>query len=176
MATHDTHLSSHSLDLEKEVPWILRGLITGVVGASVVAVFFLIQDLLRGQPFWTPSALGSALLLGRSVAPGDPVQPSMVVAYSAAHATVFLAAGLFAAFALADASVRQVRRGALAIMMTGTLFTAFAMSFLAFAGVFGAAVATQLGAGNVALANLAASGAMAVVLVYFQHPGEANDD
>ena len=176
MATHDTHLSADALSLEKEVSWILRGLVTGVVGASAVAVFFLIQDLLRGQPFWTPSALGSALILGRSVAPGDPVQPSLVVAYSAAHATVFIAAGLFAAFALADASVRQVRKGALTIMMAGTLFTAFAIAFLLFAAVFGSQVAIQLGAGNVAFSNLAAAAAMAVVLVYFQHPGEAGGE
>ena len=73
---------------------------------------------------------------------------ALVVAYSAAHASVFLAAGLFAAFALADASIRQVRKGALTLMMAGTLFTAFAMAFLAFAAVFGSEVAVQLGAGN----------------------------
>ncbi len=172
MATQNTHVPSASMDLDREAPWILRGVVNGVVGASAVAVFFLILDFLRGQPFWTPHALGSALLLGRGVAPGDPIQPSLVVAYSAAHGTVFLAAGACAAFALADASIRQVRKLALAIMIAGTLFTAFAISFLLFAAVFGQEVATQLGTGRVALANLVAAGAMAVVLVYFQHPGE----
>ena len=173
MATHETHLDGADL---VEVPWILRGVVNGVIGASAVALFFLFQDLLlRGQPFWTPYALGSALFLGRAAAPADAIQLSLVAAYSVAHATVFIAAGCFAAFALADASIRQVRKGALTLMMAGTLFTAFAIGFLAFAGVFGSEVATQLGAGNVAVANLAAAAAMAVVLVYFQHPGEAGE-
>ena len=171
MATQHTPLPTTALDLE--VPWIVRGVVNGVIGASTVAVFFLIQDLLRGAPLWTPSALGSALILGRSVEPGDPVSLSLVVAYSAAHASVFVAGGLCAAFALADASIRQLRKGALALMMTGTLFTAFTVAFLLFAVAFGSEVTAQLGAGNVALANLAAAAAMAVVLVFFQHPGEA---
>lgn len=175
MATQDTGLAASAYGLEQDVPWISRGVVNGVIGASAVALFFLIQDLLRGQPFWTPNALGSALLLGRSVAPGDAVQASLVVAYSAAHATVFLAAGLFAAFALADASIRQVRKLALAVMMAGTLFTAFSVAFLLFAAAFGGEVAAQIGAGNVAVANLVAAAAMAVVLAYFQHPGEASD-
>ncbi len=176
MATQDTHVPPASVELDREAPWILRGVVNGAVGASAVAVFFLILDLMRGEPFWTPHALGSALLLGRSAVPGDPVQPSLVVAYSAAHGTVFLAAGACAAFALADASIRQVGRLALTIVTTGTLFTAFAISFLLFAAVFGPEVASQLGAGRVALANLLAAAAMAVVLVYFQHPGEAGAD
>ena len=173
MVTQDTHLGASALDLE--VPWILRGIVNGLIGASAVAVFFLIQDLVRGQAFFTPHAMGSALFLGRAVAPGDPIQPSLVVAYSAAHATVFLAAGLFAVFALADASIRQVRKPALTILLTGTLFTSFAIGFLLFAAVFGHEVTTQLGTSNVALANLAAAAAMAAVLVYFQHPGEAGE-
>ena len=173
MATPHPHAKARVLDLEREIPWVARGLITGVIGAAVVALFFLIQDLFRGQPFWTPHALGSALILGRAVTPGEAIQSSVVAGYSAAHATVFIAAGLIAAFALADASVRQVRKGALTLMVTGTLFTAFTVAFLLFAAVFGQEVATSLGAGQVAIANLAAAGAMAAVLVVFQHPGEA---
>lgn len=151
-----------------EVAWVSRGIAIGAIGASAVALFFLVQDMLRGEPFWTPNALGTALFLGRGVSPSDAVQPALVVAYSAAHATVFLAAGLIASACLVDTSIRRLRKAALAVMVTGTLFTAITVAFLLFAAAFGDAVTAQVGAGNVALANLFAAAVMAGTLVYFR--------
>ena len=40
---------------------ILReGICAGLIGAAVVAVWFLLLDLWRGQPFLTPGLLGAA--------------------------------------------------------------------------------------------------------------------
>src|SRR5216117_2820931 len=47
-------------------PLLARGLITGLVGAVAVAVWFFVLDVVTGHPLRTPAALGSALLLGAS--------------------------------------------------------------------------------------------------------------
>src|SRR5919202_3535437 len=39
--------------------WLARGFATGLVGAGAVAVWFLVLDVARGQPFYTPAALGA---------------------------------------------------------------------------------------------------------------------
>ena len=44
---------------------ILReGICAGLIGAAVVAVWFLLLDLWRGQPFLTPGLLGAAVFQG----------------------------------------------------------------------------------------------------------------
>ena len=40
------------------------GVLAGLVGAIVVAVWFLVLDLFHGTPFATPSLLGRAVFLG----------------------------------------------------------------------------------------------------------------
>lgn len=73
------------------------GLITGVIGAVIVAVWFLIIDVMRGQVFYTPAALGSALLFG-ATSPGDVVvSAGVILAYTALHFVAFLLLGLLVA-------------------------------------------------------------------------------
>ena len=44
---------------------ILReGIVAGLIGAAVVAVWFLVFDIIRGQPFLTPGLLGAAVFQG----------------------------------------------------------------------------------------------------------------
>ena len=47
-----------------------EGIVAGLIGAAVVALWFFVFDILRGRPFFTPGALGSALFLGSSTAGG----------------------------------------------------------------------------------------------------------
>ncbi len=74
----------------KRYPLLYDGLITGVVGAATVAFWFFVVDLLTSTPFYTPAALGSALLLG-AVGTSAEIQVNfgVVVAYSFLHVTVF---------------------------------------------------------------------------------------
>lgn len=81
------------------------GIVIGLGGATAVAVWFLILDVSRGHPLFTPSAFGSALLAGQITTPADPVSVPMVLAYTAVHGAVFIAAGLFVA-GLARAAVQ----------------------------------------------------------------------
>ncbi|HEX6559509.1 MAG TPA: hypothetical protein VF021_08600 [Longimicrobiales bacterium] len=73
------------------------GLITGIVGASVVAAWFFIIDAVRGHLLYTPAALGSALLSGAS-SPGEvTVTASVVLAYTVVHFTAFILLGILVA-------------------------------------------------------------------------------
>ena len=88
-------------DLRHEVlevghPVLREGLIAGFIGATVVAVWFLVVDLVAGQAFFTPATLGRALLsvLGPATA-GETVLGAVVV-YTIFHYAAFVVVGLIA--------------------------------------------------------------------------------
>jgi hypothetical protein len=71
-----------------------EGTYAGVIGASVVAIWFLILDLLQGQALRTPSVLGQVLLFGDSTPELQTVNFAAVVAYTAVHFGAFLLLGI----------------------------------------------------------------------------------
>lgn len=75
-------------------PQLTRGLITGMLGGVVVALFFFFVDLITRHPFATPGALGSAILFGASN--GDAIDFTMgiVAAYTVVHFVAFAVAGI----------------------------------------------------------------------------------
>jgi hypothetical protein len=76
---------------------VREGIITGLLGAGVVAVWFFLFDLLRGRPFFTPGALGSALFLGSSTVQSVSVSPGTVIGYTVMHVIAFAVTGFLAA-------------------------------------------------------------------------------
>ncbi len=135
---------------------ILReGICAGLIGAAVVAVWFLLLDLWRGQPFLTPGLLGAAVFQGVN----DPigVQPTVgnVLGYTIVHGLAFIAFGVVAASLMA-VSEREP-----------TLLLAFVILFASFEvfvfGVVGALGKSMLGAlvwWAILIGNLLASLAM----------------
>src|SRR5437667_2197992 len=135
---------------------ILReGICAGLIGAAVVAVWFLLLDLWRGQPFLTPGLLGAAVFQGVN----DPlgVQPTVgnVLGYTIVHGLAFIAFGVVAASLMA-VSEREP-----------TLLLAFVILFASFEvfvfGVVGALAKSMLGAlvwWAILIGNLLASLAM----------------
>jgi hypothetical protein len=81
-------MDEHSLSAGDE------GTFAGVIGASVVAVWFLILDLLQGHPLRTPSVLGQVLLFGDSTPQIETIHFGAVVAYTAVHFGAFLLFGI----------------------------------------------------------------------------------
>ena len=56
----------------------LDGLIAGIVGAAVIAIWFLFLDTVSGLPFYAPPVLGTALFLGpEDLASTEGVQLSL---------------------------------------------------------------------------------------------------
>lgn len=74
-----------------------EGLIAGVLGYAAVALVFVVLNLSQGlSAFFTPDALGRALLGNGGL---DPVSPwAGVFAFNALHLAVSIAIGVLAAF------------------------------------------------------------------------------
>jgi hypothetical protein len=71
-----------------------EGTYAGAIGGTVVAVWFLILDLLQGHPLRTPSVLGQVLLFGRNTPDLAAVDFGAVIAYTAVHFGAFLLLGI----------------------------------------------------------------------------------
>lgn len=70
-----------------------EGLLTGLIGGVVVAVWYLVVDLGRGQLLHTPSVLGQ-VFVGADTTPSLAVAPQAVAQYSVLHFAVFLLLGI----------------------------------------------------------------------------------
>src|ERR1043166_5141921 len=78
----------------KHHPLLKRGLMTGLLGAAVGAVWFFSLDVMAGAPFTTPAALGSAILFGASNADSAALNLGVVAAYTVVHVMAFAVAGV----------------------------------------------------------------------------------
>jgi len=141
---------------------VARGIASGVLGAGVVALFFLIVDLMAGRPLFTPAALGHQILLGSPLDPDAPIAVGLVVAYTLIHCVVFIAFGLLAASEL----VFPGRRTGLAsgVLLVALFAVAFQVTFVGMGLLFAPDLLGELGVGRVAVANGAAAIAMALYL------------
>jgi hypothetical protein len=70
-----------------------EGIITGVLGASAVAVWFFVADLIAGNPLYTPYSLGS-VLQGFFGAEAPASMPLTILLYTIFHYLAFIGVGL----------------------------------------------------------------------------------
>ncbi|MCL4686294.1 hypothetical protein KJ059_16270 [Myxococcota bacterium] len=151
----------------QHIPWVFEGILAGVIGAATVAVLFLVFDLLEGRPLWTPFALGAGLFRGEIPPRGTPIEPVLITAYTVLHGGVFTAVGLLAASELMTGSrLPGAGSRSRALVLATLLLVAFSAIFAGFAALGVPGVMQLFGIGRIALANLLASGAMAVTLTY----------
>jgi hypothetical protein len=131
-----------------------EGIVAGLIGAAVVALWFFVFDILRGRPFLTPSLLGSLVFLGISAPAASPaVGP--ILGYTILHGLAFVAFGIVAATMLAMSD----REPALFVAFV-ILFACFEVFFFGVLGVLGRGVQTALVWWSVLVGNLLASIAM----------------
>jgi len=108
-------------------PRLLReGVIGGLIGATMVAVWFLIYDAARGAPFRTPTLLGSAALQGVQNPQAVPVSTGLVVQYTVLHGVVFALVGILIAFLIVSAQRQPAR-----LLMLVIALLCFEVFFLA---------------------------------------------
>ena len=156
---------------DREYDWTRYALLSGVVGAAVVAIVFLAVDLASGRPaFFTPAVLGSALFLGESIGGNVEVVPSdrvaVVLGYTMVHGVTFVGFGALAA------SERLTRRKAgrfgvgHACAIAALLFVALEITFAALGWLVGSDLdlAARLGSGWIATANGLAALAMTAIV------------
>lgn len=144
-----------------------EGMVAGLVGAAIVALWFLILDTVNGRPLYTPTVLGTALF-HRGAGLGSPetlaVSLEMVAMFTWVHALVFAALGGVAARLLGLAE-RNPSLG-FGILL---LFVVFEFGFMVAAMVFAKAALTALAWPAVLVANLLAAGGMAGYF-WLRHP------
>ena len=143
---------------------IREGVIAGVLGATGVAVWFLVVDTIAGQPFFTPRILGESV---KTVVAPDNVAPALVIIalYTVFHYAVFIIAGI-ATVALIHGSEKHI--GFLAGMVM--LFVAFEVAFYGFVLMLQVATPLEgLSWYQVGAANLVAAALMGRYL-WMRHP------
>ena len=147
-----------------------EGIIAGIIGATAIAVWFAVIDIVSGQPFHTPSILGAGLI---SVLGKPPMMPDTVgfhvFIYTVFHYVVFAIVGI-----IIVQIVHQSER-------TPAILAGFLVAFVAFElGAIGlTTLFTESRLGGMAwyqifLANLLAAGLM-FWFMWRRHPGLRGD-
>ncbi|MFN2399338.1 MAG: hypothetical protein ABR543_11950 [Gemmatimonadaceae bacterium] len=139
----------------REHELLLTGLTTGLIGAGAVAIWFLVLDVIRGSPFFTPAALGSVVFFGATSPSEVEVGLGVIAAYTILHLAAFAAVGLALAW------------GAEKVERTPNLWLMWLLAFIIleglFLGVVGSLGGWVLGSTNwwaVGIGNLIAMAAM----------------
>ncbi len=116
------------------IPWVREGLILGISTAVLVGIWMLLIDTIAAEPFYTPGAIGSAMVLGASGAADIVVDGTTVLGYTLYHAIVFTAIGLLVAFGASRA------KDAPSVLVAGLLlfavFEAFTVGLIAMLAAF----------------------------------------
>ena len=139
----------------ERLPILAPGLVTGLVGAATVAMWFLGVDLVAGSPLRTPTVLGSALLLG-AASPGEAqLNAGVIIGYSLLHLATFAGVGI--AFVWLTRRIRSTPD--LAVRVLGALMF-LEVLFLGTAAMASDWVVGELGWVMVLVANVLAVAAM----------------
>jgi hypothetical protein len=143
-----------------------EGLVTGAIGATAVALWFLLVDVLLGQPLQTPALLGA--VVSNAAAPTSSGETlSLAALYTVVHYAVFAAVGIVATF--------LVHRADASPSLLGLLLMLFAATEVLFIGVVASLEVDALGSlawYQVAAGNVVAAAAMGLYL-FRRHRGLA---
>ncbi len=78
---------------------LVEGLVAGVVGYLVVALFFGVWNLAHGRSaFYTAALLGEGVFAGLRDPTALALDPGMIIAFNGVHLIAFLGFGFFAAW------------------------------------------------------------------------------
>jgi len=83
--------------MDKVGKTVREGIIAGLIGATSIAIWFLIVDTFEGRPFYTPTVLGIGLLSVFGPR-GDEGAVAQVIAYTIFHYGVFLGIGVLVSY------------------------------------------------------------------------------
>lgn len=132
---------------------VLReGIVAGLVGAVIVALWFLAIDAIQGEPLRTPALLGTAFLRQSDVA-------AAVFSYTIVHGLAFLIFGIVSSFLIAAAERQPVF-----VFFLIIVFTAFEVATFGAIIIVANWVLNEVAGWTIFVGNLLAAGAM---LAYF---------
>ncbi len=136
------------------------------LGGSVVAIFFLIVDVTRGDPLLTPTVVAAALFEGIAPAEVTRVDLALVTAYTAVHFAVFGLLGAAISLLVHEAELHSKNPSILLF----TIFAIFELGAIAAGTVLAPGLVEWIGYGKIAVANLFAAMAMGGFLVSSHRP------
>ena len=142
------------------------GVAAGLIGASAVALWFLVVDAALREPLFTPSLVASTLLLGAPVSADHQVNLNMVAAFTAMHSLAFIVFGIVVSWLVDQFS----RTPDLPLIAIG-IFLALEGGFVAATKLVVPDVADVIGHGFIVAGNVFAAIGMGLYLRDWQrHP------
>src|SRR5271156_4943375 len=148
---------------------VIDGAVAGIVGAVVVALWFLIFDTIRGHPFETPALLAATILHGSHSVEVHHALILLSLEYSLIHFAAFIAFGIAGGLLLETCETESALLFSLAIF-----FAAFEVFFIAVVLFLGPDVMAELTWWGIIVGNLLATGAM-LSYFFWRHPALAFD-
>lgn len=133
---------------------------SAAIGASVVALFFLVIDAVQGRPFFTPSLMGTVMFTGAPADTVSAVRLDMVAWFSLVHMAAFGMLGALLAFLVHEVELHAKNPAQFFVLF----LLVFEGAFLVVSHLLLPGVNAVLGHFRIFLANLCAVGAMAVFL------------
>ena len=143
---------------------VRAGLVAGLLGAAVVALWFLVMDVIFREPLYTPAALGSLLFRGAVGAEEVEISAGIVVGYTIVHVLAFLTLGVLISTLLTGLERYPSLFGAAVI-----LFAVSAVVFLGVVTFLGVWILEDMAVWAVLVGNLLAAVLMAWYLAR-SHP------
>lgn len=143
---------------------IREGIYSGLLGAAAVMLWFLVLDVIQGRAFFTPGALGSAVLLGARDTTEVVVSFSTIAGYTGIHLVAFLLAGLGA-----SAMVEGARRQPPLLLGIVLFFVTLEVLFIGLMAILATWLLDTIPWWTIVLGNLIAAGVMGGYLLH-EHP------
>ncbi len=148
---------------------IIDGAVAGLLGALVVAFWFLIFDVIRGHALETPALLAATILHGSHSHEVQHGLRLLALEYSLIHFAAFIAFGIAGGLLLEACETESSLLFSLAIF-----FVAFEVFFIAVVLFLGPNVMVELTWWGIIVGNLLATGAM-LSYFFWRHPRLAFD-
>ena len=146
---------------------VIDGAVAGIIGAVVVALWFLIFDTIRGHPLETPALLAATILHGTHTAQVHHAIGLLTLEYSLIHFAAFIAFGIAGGLLLETCETESSLLFSLAIF-----FAAFEVFFIAVVLFLGPNVMAELTWWGIIVGNLLATAAM-LSYFFWRHPALA---
>src|SRR5258708_31690977 len=146
---------------------VIDGAVAGIIGAVVVALWFLIFDTIRGHPLETPALLAATILHGTHPAQVHHAIGLLTLEYSLIHFAAFIAFGIAGGLLLETCETESSLLFSLAIF-----FAAFEVFFIAVVLFLGPNVMAELTWWGIMVGNLLATAAM-LTYFFWRHPALA---
>jgi hypothetical protein len=146
-------------------------LLSGALGSAAIALFFLAVDSFRGEPFFTPSLMGSVLFLGSSPIEVVGARIDMMAAYTIVHLAAFVLLGSATTWVWTRA--RGIPRHPLALSVL--VLAALSIGALGMDALIGPGLLSAIGALSLTGANVAASLVMGIFIHRTVEQGAATE-